>query len=71
MPNKRFSKATLAAYCSRRVENIENAHRLKPWRADGTSQLAGRPLDTCVAYGEREALMSLMEEFNLEFGYAE
>ena len=67
MTRDRFSKRTLARFIARKLRAIEAEHDIDP--NNGTAQLKGKPewVNKAVAYGEREALLRIIEEFELEF----
>lgn len=63
----RFSKSVLRTYINEQIEALTVNHNLERLHANGTAQLRGKPedIDRCVAYGKREALAALIEEFRL------
>ena len=60
---QRFSKATLSAYVSKRISQIEAKYGFID--ETGWVQCVGKPSDVWMAYGERESLRDLFEHFEL------
>lgn len=60
----RFSKAVLTETVQQRLDVIQATHGFDP--GNGTAQLKGKlgNVNAAIAYGEREALLRLAEEFN-------
>ena len=61
---RRFSKKVLASYIQDRLDYLMDKWSFNP--NTGTIQLSNEDVDRAVAYGKREALMALAEEFELE-----
>ena len=65
---QRFSKAALRDYAQKRIDTIQQEWGFDPM--NGTAQLdrIGRQgtKEAALAYGQREALLNLMDEFELE-----
>ena len=70
-PKRRFSKSALLVYIDMRIDQIQ-----RTWHFDngnGTAQLAKYKEPSmitfqgaCLAYGEKEALQRMVEEFELK-----
>ena len=59
----RFSKAAVASWANRRIDMLEEEFHFD--RQNGYSQVAEKDAAANRAYGEWNALLNLIEEFNL------
>ena len=63
MPKERFSKKALRDYVERRLTRLDVQYNFDP--NNGNAQCRGKTVEFTVAYGEREALRAIWEEFEL------
>ncbi len=60
---KRFSKAVLRDNLQKEIDRIQNKYNFDT--RSGTIQLEGQSIDKIIAYGRKEALIRLADEFDL------
>lgn len=64
----RFSKNALATFCYRNIERLEREHGFT--RSNGWSQVSGKSEAINRAYGEYDAYLTIISEYDLEYPQA-